>query len=106
MISWSLESPPPEEYARHHIKEAYFHGVDTWSVDLVIAFPPNTDPAPIPVNLVGLQESAMWPGKRKVKEQGGPAMILFELLDNWLDDHLGDTVDAMMLSSIGGIVSI
>ncbi|KZV66959.1 hypothetical protein PENSPDRAFT_755311 [Peniophora sp. CONT] len=106
VLSWSLESPPPEEYARHHIKEASFHGVDTWSVDIVVAFPPNTTPAPIPVNFVGLQESAMWPGKQKVKELGGPPMVLFEMLDNWLDDHLGDTVDAMMLSSIGGIVSV
>jgi hypothetical protein len=103
VLRWTLDNHPPDEHDRHFIKEASFYGIDTWSVDLVIKSPPNaTDDETLLVNFIGLAEKGMWPGKKAVKAEGGPAMELFEELDQWLDDKSGGTIDALFMGCVGG----
>ncbi|KAJ3517001.1 hypothetical protein NLJ89_g779 [Agrocybe chaxingu] len=98
VLQWSLDDNPPDEYARHHIKEASFYGTDTASFDMVVKVPPGSDSNEgILVNFMALQEKGMWPAKRAVKAQGGAAMHLFEKLDAWLDRRTGGTVDALLM---------
>ncbi|KAF7323535.1 Peptide hydrolase [Mycena kentingensis (nom. inval.)] len=105
VLKWNLDDSPPAEYARHHVKEASFYGATRWTLDLVVKLSPAEDRNKILVNFIGLQESAMWPGKKAgylARGEGGPAMKLFERLDGWL----GETVDATLLGCVGGIVAI
>lgn len=146
VLRWTLDDSPPDEYARHHIKEGSFYGVDTWTVDLVIRIPSpgivastlDSDKIPsakeraqLKVNFMGVQETAMWPGKshripstsssescsdpyvaelQKKREKAavpyGPAMQLFEKLDGWLEERTGGKVDGMLVGSVGGVVVI
>lgn len=106
VLEWNLDDNPPDEYTRHHIKEASFYGVDTWTVDLVIKLPSDSADGGILVNFIGLQENGMWPAKRSVKEQGGLAMELFEKLDAWLDKETGGTVDATLMGGVTGVAVI
>ncbi|KAJ7736555.1 hypothetical protein DFH07DRAFT_905762 [Mycena maculata] len=101
VLAWNLDDNPPTEYARHHVKEASFYKADMWTMDLVVKLPPGAD-GEIAFNFIGLQEGAMWPAKKAVKAQGGPAMILFEALDGWLDEKTGGTVDALLLGCVAG----
>ena len=107
VLKWDLDDNPPDEYARHHIKEGSFYGVDTWSVDLVTKLDPAADSAlvggAIKVNFVGIHEKAMWPGKRAEAAEGGRAMALFEEMDAWLERTTGGAVDAMFLGCVGGV---
>jgi len=105
VLKWTLDNNPPDEYARHHIKEASFYGVDTWNLDLVIKIP-DSGRRIITVNYVGIKEKAMWPGKMKEKAEGGRAMALFEDLDNWLEVNKAGTVDATLLGCVGGSVDV
>ena len=104
VLSWSLDNNPPAEYARHFIKEASFYGEDTWIVDIVMSV--FDEPASLQINFVGIQETAMWPGKKAEKAAGGVAMEVFEKLDSWLYEHTKDTVDATFLGCIGGVTII
>jgi hypothetical protein len=109
VLFWSLDDAPPAEHTRHHIKEASFHGVDRWTVDLHIKIPESVEAAPLVVNFIGVQENAMWPSKQRsyrATSEGGYAMTLFDRMDSWLLDWTSDTVDAMMLGSVGGIVTV
>ncbi|KAJ7083760.1 hypothetical protein C8R44DRAFT_53144 [Mycena epipterygia] len=101
VLKWNLDNNPPAEHARHHVKEASYYKSDMWTLDLVVKLPPSGDGG-IPFNFIGLQEKAMWPGKKAVKAQGGPAMELFEKLDAWLEEKTGGTVDAVLLGSVAG----
>ena len=119
VLKWSLDDNPPDEFARHRIKEASFYGHDTYSFDVVVKVPP---PPPgtaeaaagagavarggILVNFVGLQEKGVWPAKKAVKAYGGAAMELFEELDGWLDEKTGGTVDALLMGCVGGVTVI
>ncbi|KAI0684198.1 hypothetical protein BC835DRAFT_1523949 [Cytidiella melzeri] len=106
VLQWTLDDNPPDEFARHHIKEGSFYGHDVWTVDFVVKLPvDDTDEhgGKIRVDFVGIHEKAMWPGKKAEKEKGGRAMQLFEELDNWLDDTKGGTVDATLLGCVGGV---
>ncbi|EKM50065.1 uncharacterized protein PHACADRAFT_153387 [Phanerochaete carnosa HHB-10118-sp] len=104
VLEWDLDDSPPDELARHHIKEGSFYGHDTWTVDLLVKLAPE-GPADgkIRVDFVGIHEKAMWPGKRAEKHLGGRAMKLFEELDGWLDETTGGTVDATLLGCVGGV---
>ncbi|KAI0358143.1 hypothetical protein OH77DRAFT_1421438 [Trametes cingulata] len=110
VLSWTLDNNPPDEYARHHIKEGSFYGHDTWSVDLVIKLPSSSESASrdsgVKVNFVGIHEKAMWPGKKAEKELGGRAMKLFEEFDGWLERETAGTVDAMFIGCVGGVAVI
>ncbi|KAI0297822.1 hypothetical protein B0F90DRAFT_1811013 [Multifurca ochricompacta] len=114
VLQWTLDDAPPDEYTRHHIKEASFFGVDRWSVDLVLK---DAAAGPLTINFIGIDETAMWPGKKeKEKEKGGVekdyhggvtgVMALFERLDAWLFREIEDRVDGMLLATVGGIVTV
>jgi hypothetical protein len=105
VLQWNLDDNPPAEYARHHVKEGSFYKADTWTLDLVVKLPEDGNPG-ILFNFIGLQEKAMWPGKKAVKAQGGPAMQLFENMDAWLDEKTGGTVDALLLGCVAGAVVV
>ena len=108
VLNWTLDNNPPDEYARHHIKEASFYGEDTWSVDLVLDLRGDEQLARegLKVNFVGIKETAMWPGKKGEKEKGGEAMKLFENLDGWIEREMQGTVDMTLLGCVGGVVVI
>jgi len=95
VLKWSLDDSPPDEHARHHVKEASFYGTDTYTFDMVIKL---TDDDPgLSVNFIGVQEKGMWPGEESVKAEGGLTMWLFEELDSWLEVETGGTVDALLM---------
>ena len=104
---WTLDDAPPNEHTRHHIKEASFFGIDRWSVDLVLQ-----GTAPLTINFMGIDEEAMWPGKKSTaaEVQGGQLghvnMALFERLDSWLTRETGGRVDTMLLATVGGVVTV
>ncbi|KAJ7923479.1 hypothetical protein B0H13DRAFT_1979948 [Mycena leptocephala] len=101
VLKWNLDNNPPTEYARHHVKEASYYKQDTWTLDLVVKLPEDGSRG-ILFNFIGLQEKAMWPGKKAVKAEGGPAMKLFENLDAWLEKKTGGTVDAALMGCVAG----
>ena len=110
MTEWTLDKNPPDEYARHHVKEASFYGVDTWSIDLVYKLPPSTSESPsshlLKIHFSGIKEKAMWPGKKGEKDEGGRAMALFEDLDEYVEKKFGGTVDVMLMGCLGGVVTV
>lgn len=111
MLKWNLDDNPPDEYVRHHVKEASFYGTDTWTLDLVVKLPSTTPTnqaakGSIAVNFIGIQESGMWPGKKADKEEGGRAMELFEELDGWLVEKTHGTVDATLLGCVAGLEEV
>lgn len=117
VLRWTLDDAPPNEYTRHHIKEASFFGVDRWSVDLVLE-----GTAPLTVNFIGIDEAAMWPAKKAAaaaaaavggndearRSRGGrhTFMALFERLDDWLTRETHGRVDVMLLATVGGVVIV
>lgn len=107
VLKWTLDNNPPNEFARHHIKEASFHGTDVWSVDLSIKIPEtpswSTANGKIRVDFVGIHEKAMWPGKKAEKEEGGRAMVLFEEFDNWVEKEYSGKIDTTLLGCAGGV---
>ncbi|KAH9926926.1 uncharacterized protein B0H18DRAFT_1084873 [Fomitopsis serialis] len=106
VVKWALDDNPPDEYARHHVKEASFYGHDAWTLSMVVKIPEHDADARIPVNFVGIHEKAMWPGKVAEKAHGGRAMQLFEEFDAWLERETAGTVDALLLGCIGGITTV
>jgi hypothetical protein len=109
VVEWTLDKNPPNEYARHHVKEASFYGVDTWSIDLVYKLPPvPASPSShlLKVHFSGIKEKAMWPGKKSEKHAGGRAMALFEDLDGYIEEKFGGVVDALLLGCLGGVATV
>jgi hypothetical protein len=111
VLRWTLDDAPPNGFARHHIKEASYFGVDRWSVDLVLQGTAATEP--LTVNFIGIDESAMWPAKKKAAElealrsgHGHAIMGLLEKLDGWLLRETQGKVDAMLLATVGGVVRV
>ncbi|KAI0794351.1 hypothetical protein C8Q74DRAFT_1365816 [Fomes fomentarius] len=103
VLKWTLDDNPPDEYARHHIKEASFYNHNTWSVDLVTKLQPGLEDGKVKVNFMGINEKAMWPGKKAEKALGGRSMQLFEEFDAWIEREKGGTVDALLLGCVGGV---
>ncbi|KAH9021484.1 hypothetical protein EDB84DRAFT_1512163 [Lactarius hengduanensis] len=103
VLQWTLDDAPPNEFTRHHIKGASFYNVDRWSVDLVLE-----GTSPLMINFLAIDEAAMWPGKKAATEaKGGHAMMtLFESVDNWLARETRDSVDVMLLATVGGVVTV
>lgn len=101
-----MDGNPPSEYARHRVKEASFYGKETWTIDLVLKLDASNPDGKLLVNFVGLQEKAMWPGKKAVKAEGGIAMKLFEEFDAWIERTYEGTIDATLLGCVGGVVTI
>jgi hypothetical protein len=103
VLRWTLDDAPPNEFTRHHIKGASFYGVDRWSIDLVLE---GTEP--LKINFLGIDEAAMWPGKKAATEaQGGHTMMtLFQSVDVWLARETRNSVDVMLLATVGGVVTV
>ena len=112
VLKWSLDDTPPDEYARHHIREGSFYGTDTYSFDMIVKLPsPSASGSDesnqgILVNYIGLHEKAIWPAKESVKAEGGFSMRLFEELDTWLEIKTGGTVDALLMGCMAGVTVI
>jgi len=112
VLQWSLDDNPPARFARHHIKEASFYGVDTWTVDILIRLPENDPSSGVAVNFVGVKESVQWPAKRKAKQLGEikgndfDDLRLLEEIHDWLEKRNGDSIDALLFGTVGGIVTI
>ncbi|KAG6846352.1 hypothetical protein H0H93_014504, partial [Arthromyces matolae] len=107
VLRWNLDDNPPDEYARHRVKEASFYGKDTWTIDLVLKLDDADNPdGTLLVNFVGLEEKGMWPGKKSIKEEGGVTMRLFEQFDAWIEKESEGTIDAMLLGCVAGVVRI
>ncbi|KAJ3987857.1 hypothetical protein F5890DRAFT_661352 [Lentinula detonsa] len=121
VLKWNLDDEPPNEYTRHHVKEASYYGSDTWSIDLVIKIPsplssPDTiqhasEAGRITVNFIGLEEEGMWPGKKAILEgksakEPGLALKLFSDLDAWITKDTGGKVDALLLGCVAGVQRI
>jgi len=110
VLQWTLDDAPPDGYARHHIKEASFFGVDRWSVDLVLQGPAATEP--LTINFIGIDESGMWPAKNQTagaRSSGNAShatMDMFERLDDWLTRETHGRVDTMLLATVGGVVRV
>lgn len=107
VLHWSLDDNPPDENARHHIKEASFYGQDTYSFNIVIkehASPQGGEK--LRIDFVGMQEKGIWPAKRALGANGGIAMELFQELDPWLDKWTHGTVDALLMGCVIGMVNI
>ncbi|KAF7968545.1 hypothetical protein HWV62_30167 [Athelia sp. TMB] len=104
VVNWELDNNPPDEYTRHLVKEASFYGQDTFSIDMTVKLPTLSSPAGdgILVDYVGVAEKRMWPGKKAEKEAGGRAMVLFEEMDKYVDEHWAGKVDAMLLGCVTG----
>ncbi|KAF8736403.1 peptidase M28 family, partial [Rhizoctonia solani] len=101
VVSWSLDSPPPYGEARHHIKEASYYGTNEWSIKLEIKVPGlgagQFTHEPLKINFVGIEEKAMWPGKKN--DRAGPAMEVFERMDRWFEEKRGGVDDVMLLGA-------
>lgn len=110
VLSWSLDTPPPDIHTRHHIKEASFYGESLWTLEMVIRIPEKetggkgsagksaTQGVPqgaIEVSLSGIVEEAMWPGKKlewksrmeagakkRGKTTAAPSSVAMELFDS------------------------
>lgn len=113
VLKWNLDDNPPDEFARHHVKEASFYGTDTYELDLVIRLSEENPDGRLLINFMGLEENGMWPAKKRkgtggedLKEEPGSAMAFFEELDAWLDRTTGGTVDALLMGCVGGVVEI
>ncbi|OAX34407.1 hypothetical protein K503DRAFT_774591 [Rhizopogon vinicolor AM-OR11-026] len=108
VLEWTLDNSPPEEFARHHIKEASFYGTDVWTVDMTIKWPSpqnmhpkSSDVGGLKVDFIGIQEKRMWPAK-KADADGSQAMKLFREFDAWLDEKTGGSVDALLMGCVSG----
>ena len=111
VLKWSLDDNPPDEYTRHHIREASFYGSDTYSFDMVVKVPSSTSGSDesnqgILINYIGLQEKAIWPAKKFFTAEGGFSMALFKKLDPWLQTKTGGTVDALLIGCVAGVTVI
>jgi hypothetical protein len=102
VLKWNLDNNPPNEYVRHHVKEASFYGKNMWNLDLVLNLGDGDGDGALQINFIGIQEKGMWPGKKGVKAEGGVAMGLFEELER----RTGGTVDTLLLGCVGGVVGV
>ncbi|KAF9233723.1 hypothetical protein BU15DRAFT_53545 [Melanogaster broomeanus] len=113
VVEWTLDNSPPDEFARHHIKEASFYGTDTWTVTMTIKHPVappskgavngrDTDlGSGLEIDFIGIQENRMWPGK-KAESDGNEVMQFFKEFDEWIEETTGGTVEPLLLGCVRG----
>lgn len=110
VLKWSLDNNPPDHLARHHVKEASFYGTDVWNLDLVIKIPQEEDMGgKLKVNFIGTKESVQWPakkGKLIEHEDDRQDLALLENIHTWIKHRTGDSVDAMLFGTLGGIAYV
>lgn len=107
ILEWSLSGPPLEGYQRYHFKEASFYGTTQWKLDLVLSVSPrHPERSKLQIDFMGIIEKGTWPGKKLDKHPAGPGIQLLEKLDEHLFKSTDDSVDAMLLSCVGGQVIV
>ena len=122
ILSWNIDDNPPNGYTRHHIKEASFHGVDSWTLELTIktdatipphmvrAAQPKVDAGALTLTLSGMVEGEMWPGKKYLwkqqQEKQQPdttqqgVMNLFERISDWMEEEKKGSTDLFMMHTV------
>ncbi|KAG8991503.1 hypothetical protein FRB90_001316 [Tulasnella sp. 427] len=107
VLEWSLDTPPLKGFQRYHFKEASFYGTTQWKLDLVLSVPPrHPERSKLTVDFMGIIEKGSWPGKKLDKHPVSPGIQLLEKLDEHLFKSTDDSVDAMLLSCVGGQVIV
>ncbi|KAI4524854.1 hypothetical protein K525DRAFT_235287 [Schizophyllum commune Loenen D] len=106
VLSWDLDNDPPAGRTRHHIKEASFHGVDRWEVELVVR-----DEGDIVIDYVGMQEDGIWPARKaRFETKGGAdsplALRVFDALDTYIIERTAGAVDAMFLGCVSATFTV
>ncbi|KAL4061947.1 hypothetical protein V8B97DRAFT_2025645 [Scleroderma yunnanense] len=102
VLEWTLDNTPPDEYVRHHIKEASFYGTDSWNVSVTIKHPPPASrDEGLKVNFIGIVERRMWPAKKDDSDESS-AMKLFEEFDKWIEERMDGTVDPLLIGCVSG----
>jgi hypothetical protein len=126
-LSWNLDNNPPNEYTRHHVKEASYYGESTWRMNMVIKWPPPVPatrpvsrPRPDPenpklkVDFSGVVERGIWPAKKKEYDAANEeekmirlcAMGLFEKMDTRLRERNHGSMDVLFMETITGSVDL
>ncbi|KAG8993048.1 hypothetical protein FRB94_011080 [Tulasnella sp. JGI-2019a] len=108
ILKWSIDSAPEPYHTRHHIKEASFYGVNQWTLDLLIQLPAelvNPELKKLKINFMGLVEKRSWPGK-KLNSDDSPSMEILSMIDAYMYERYGDSVDTMLVGCVGGIAEI
>lgn len=127
VLSWNFDDNPPNEYTRHHVKEASYYGESAWRMNMVIKWPPpvtanqhvlrpQVDPKnpKLTVDFSGIVERGIWPAKKKeygaaTEEEKATrlcAMGLFEKMDMRLRERSGDSMDVLFMETITGSVDV
>lgn len=108
ILKWSINSPPEPYLTRHHIKEASFYGVNQWTLELLIQLPAETihpEQQKLKVNFMGLVEKRGWPGK-KLDGDDSPSLEMLSMIDAYVHETSGDSVDMMLVGCVGGFVEL
>lgn len=115
VLSWSLDTPPPDVHTRHHVKEASFHGEDLWTLELVVRIEEKSAKegsilGGIDISLSGMVESASWPAKkvewtaaRKASKHvptTDVAMQIFSSVSGWMDDETAESTDVFGMHNV------
>lgn len=133
ILEWDLPSPPPQGMQRHHLKEVARHGIDEWSVDLLLRLSPEAtatgpsgvekrnanpirvqdgiparDPTKLWIDYSALVGEAMWPQAARLdqdKRQLYPSIDVLEELDHVLN-RTHPEVDGMLLSVVAAVAEV
>ncbi|KAF8325029.1 hypothetical protein F5887DRAFT_1065471 [Amanita rubescens] len=99
VLKWTLDGNPAR-------RASSFYNTDEWSIDLVLKF--NASSPQLRVDFVGIEEKGMWPGKKDAVpvEERGEALRIFEAFDLWLEERTKGSVDALLMGTVVGVVSI
>ena len=127
VLSWNFDDNPPNEYTRHHVKEASYYGESAWRMNMVIKWPPpvvanqcvarpRLDPRnpKLKVDFSGVVEQGIWPAKKKEYDAANKeekttrlcAMGLFEKMDMRLREKSGHSLDVLFMETILGSVDL
>ncbi|TRM58647.1 hypothetical protein BD626DRAFT_559974 [Schizophyllum amplum] len=106
VLSWSLDNDPPKGRSRHHIKEASFHGLDRWEVELVVR-----DEGALVIDYVGMQEGGIWPARKARYDAEGSAgaplaLRVFDALDAYIVQRTAGAVDAMFIGCVSATFNV
>ena len=127
VLSWNFDDNPPNEYTRHHVKEASYYGESAWRMNMVIKWPPpvtanqrglgpSVDPKnpKLTVDFSGIVERGIWPAKKTEYDTANEeekatrlcAMGLFEKMDTRLRERSGGSIDVLFMETIIGRVDL
>jgi hypothetical protein len=118
VLSWNFDDNPPNEYTRHHVKEASYYGESAWRMNMVIKWPPPVTARPrldlknpkLKVDFSGVVEQGIWPAKKQEYDAMNEeekttrlcAMGLFEKMDMRLRERSGHSLDVLFMETTIG----